>query len=90
MEKIDLRHSNQYQQVGFIYVSSNYLKHKTKKQLEEFADEKRFVYPINLQKFLGCTYRTAERIIRNIKNKYQVTSKYVESNVFLQYVREQI
>lgn len=71
-------------------MNSIYLKHKTKKQIEEFVSENQFVYPINLQRFLGCTYRTSERIIKKVKDKYKITSKYLPSNIFFQYVYEEI
>ena len=71
-------------------MSSTYLKHKTKKQIEEFAANNKFVYPIILKEFLGCTYKTSIRIIQKIKKEHHINTKYIESSLLIKCLYEQI
>ena len=69
-------------------MSSTYLKHKTKKQIEEFVENRKFIYPIILKEFLGCSYKTSIRIIQKIKKSYNINTKYIESFLLLKYFYE--
>ena len=71
-------------------MSSTYLKHKNYKAIEEFIADNKMIYVINLQKFLGCSYRTALRIFHKIKEKYNVKTSYLDSETFKKYIFEGI
>jgi len=69
-------------------VASYLLQKKKYGDIMKFLFDTKNVYSINLQEFLGCSYKQANRIILEIRKIYQLETKYVPATIFQMYLNE--
>ena len=61
---------------------------KKTSELEEFLFENRNIYPLQLSKFLKCSYRQAIRIFKYLRKRYEVKSISLPAEILRKYVEE--
>lgn len=62
------------------------VRNKTDKEVEQFLEKNKKVYPKQLAEFLGISDRHARRIFEMIREKYSITEKYIESQFLEEYL----
>lgn len=70
-------------------MNSYLIKQKKYQEIVKFLSENQHIYPNSLKDFLSCSYKQAYRILCEIKEKYNIKTKFVSAKTFQMYLDEE-